>query len=55
MSTFLDYLSSNVVTLFVVLSPRGVIPFFHGLTANATERRKRIISNRAIVGFLTLT
>gem|GEM_PF-3660825 len=40
--------------LFVALNPMGVITFFQGLSANATERRKTIISNRAIVGFLTL-
>ncbi len=46
---FLEYMGSDILTLFVVLNPIGVIPFFQGLTANATGRQKNMIANRAIV------
>ncbi len=49
MNTFLEYMGSDILTLFVVLSPMGVMPFFQGLTANATGQQKNMIANRAIV------
>ena len=49
MNTFLEYMGSDILTLFVVVSPMGVMPFFQGLTANATGQQKNMIANRAIV------
>lgn len=49
MNTFLEYLGSDILTLFVVLSPIAVMPFFQGLTATATGRQKTMIANRAII------
>jgi multiple antibiotic resistance protein len=49
MNTFLEYMGSDILTLFVVLSPMAVMPFFQGLTANATGQQKNMIANRAIV------
>jgi multiple antibiotic resistance protein len=41
-------LATDIITLFVVLNPIGVIPFFHGLTASATHSQ-RMIANRAAI------
>lgn len=49
MNTFLEYMGSDILTLFVVVSPMAVMPFFQGLTANATGQQKNMIANRAIV------
>jgi len=49
MNTFLEYLDSDILTLFVVLSPIAVMPFFQGLTATATGQQRNMIANRAII------
>ena len=49
MSNFLYDLISSIVTIFVVLNPVAVIPFFQGLTANGTQAQRRMIVNRAAV------
>lgn len=49
MNNFLYDLISNIVTIFVVLNPVAVIPFFQGLTANGTQAQRRMIVNRTAV------
>jgi multiple antibiotic resistance protein len=47
--TFSGYLVTDILTLFVVFHPFGVIPFYQGLTANATATQRKMISTRATV------
>lgn len=49
MEQFFYYLVGNVITLFVVINPIGVVPFFQGLTAKATGEQRKMIADRAAV------
>jgi len=49
MDLFLYYPITNIITLFVVLNPIAVIPFFQGLTAAATDEQRNAIVKRASV------
>jgi len=48
------YLATDIVTLFVVLYPLGVIPFYHGLIAEATDSQRKMILNKAILAVLVI-
>lgn len=56
MNSFLYYAVTNIVTLFVVVNPIAVMPFFQGLTAQATHEQRNMILNRAslVVIFILL-
>lgn len=45
---FLQDLTESLITLFVILNPLGVIPFFQGLTAGATGGQKATIARKTI-------
>jgi multiple antibiotic resistance protein len=49
MDLFLYYLITNIITLFVVVNPIAVIPFFQGLTAAGTDEQRKAIVKRASV------
>jgi multiple antibiotic resistance protein len=41
--------TQSLITIFVLLNPIGVIPFFQGLTAGATPKQRGAIAKRAII------
>jgi multiple antibiotic resistance protein len=43
---FLQDFGQALVTLFIILNPLGVIPFFQGLTAEATPEQKAMIARK---------
>jgi multiple antibiotic resistance protein len=45
---FLQDLTESLITLFVILNPLGVIPFFQGFTAGATGEQKAAIARKTI-------
>jgi multiple antibiotic resistance protein len=45
----LQDLSESLITLFVILNPLGVIPFFQGLTAEATPQQKAAVARKTIM------
>jgi multiple antibiotic resistance protein len=52
--SFAVSLLAGIVTLFVILDPIGVIPFFQTLTRGATEIQRLKIANRAVAIALIL-
>jgi multiple antibiotic resistance protein len=39
---------AGIVTLFVILDPIGVLPFFHALTTSATPEQRKKIAKRSV-------
>jgi len=54
LDTFTGFLAADIVTLFVVVYPLGVMPFYQGLTAAATDSQKKVIVNKAILAVLVI-
>ncbi|HUK51328.1 MAG TPA: MarC family protein [Terriglobales bacterium] len=46
---FVRDFTQSLITLFVLLNPIGAIPFFQGLTAEATQEQKAAIAKRATI------
>ena len=45
---FVDDLVAGIVTLFVILDPIGVLPFFLSLSKGATSEKRDALANRAV-------
>ena len=48
-AAFAQDFTQSLITLFVLLNPIGAIPFFQGLTAEATLKQKTAIARRAVI------
>jgi multiple antibiotic resistance protein len=46
---FIISLAGAIVTLFVILDPIGVLPFFQSLTRSATDEQRRKIARKAVL------
>jgi multiple antibiotic resistance protein len=49
LSTLLASLFAGVITLFVILDPVGVLPFFISLTQGATQPQRKKLAKRAVL------
>jgi multiple antibiotic resistance protein len=52
--TFIDELVVGIITLFVILDPVGVLPFFLNLTKGATIEKRKELANRAVLVAMVL-
>ena len=48
-SAFLNELVTSIITLFVILDPIGVLPFFLGLTQGISSLQRRKLASRAVL------
>lgn len=49
MNLILTETFAAIITLFVILDPVGVLPFFLGLTHGATSQQRKRLANRAVM------
>ena len=49
MYVILAEISAAIITLFVILDPVGVLPFFIGLTHNISVQQRKRLANRAVM------